>query len=300
MEPSSPGFEVMTSIRSDAILKSSISNTKLSFMDRPSQFYMISYHYDRMVGAATQFRWFKAVKSFESESGIAQLESALEQHLHDTYGRADYAFPLKVKCHIWLPPSPDAILMRALHKIRVLLDHQGKLNITSTPTPPASTRELFPSELWHLPLLEKSGTWRIFVSRQRIAPSQYTTHKTTNRAVYDNARAALLSASERSALSEVLLVNTDRNVMEGTITTPYFYRRRRWVTPPAAHGGNVGTTRRWALEKGLCIEEAVPVDSLELGERIWLSNGVRGWVWGHLEALGLPEPSNLQGVATTV
>lgn len=31
----------------------------------------------------------------------------------------------------------------------------------------------------------------------------------------------------------------------------------------------------------------MPVDSLVFGERIWLSNGVRGWGWGYLEeALG--------------
>lgn len=186
------------------------------------------------------------------------------------------------------------------YKIRALLDYQGNLNITSTPTPPVSLHNLFPLDLSHLLLIDDRRTWHIFVSPQRVFPSQYTTHKTTNRAVYDNARAALLPARDGSTLSEVLLVNTDHNVMEGSITTPYFYRRERWVTPPAADGGNVGTTRRWALEKGLCVEEAVPVDSLEPGERIWLSNGVRGWGWGHLEALGVPEASNLPGVATNI
>lgn len=185
-------------------------------------------------------------------------------------------------------------------KIRVLLDHKGILNMTSTPTPPVTLHKLFPHELSHLLLIDKSRTWHIFVSAQRIAPSQYTTHKTTNRAVYDSARATLPPARELNTTSEVLLVNADHNVMEGSITTPYFYRRGTWVTPPAVHGGNVGTTRRWALEKGLCIEEAVPVDSLEPGERIWLSNGARGWGWGHLEALSLPDPSNLLGVPTIV
>lgn len=180
-----------------------------------------------------------------------------------------------------------------------MLDYQGNLTITSTPAPPSSLQNLFPLDLSNLLQIGKPQTWQIFISPHRIVPSQFTTHKTTNRAVYDNARAALPPSGEKNILSEVLLVNTDHNVMEGSITTPYFYRRGTWVTPPAAHGGNVGTTRRWALEKGLCIEEAVPVDSLELGERIWLSNGVRGWGWGYLEVLAQPEPSNLSGVATT-
>lgn len=157
------------------------------------------------------------------------------------------------------------------------------------PTAPSSLRKLFPLELSHLSPPPDSRTWRILVSSKISAPSQFTKHKTTNRAVYDDAREELYSTGDWGwgSLSDVLLVNTEYNVMEGSITTPYFYRRGRWVTPPAAHGGNVGTTRRWALEKGLCVEEAVPVSSLRLGERMWLSNGVRGWGWGHLEARDL-------------
>lgn len=61
-----------------------------------------------------------------------------------------------------------------------------------------------------------------------------------------------------SAKQEVLLVNVmDGSIMEGSITTPYFFRNGRWVTPPvkawyeagADSGGNDGTSRRWALER---------------------------------------------------
>lgn len=105
MESPTPGFEVMTSIRSDAMLKSTPSNQKSRLIDRPSQFYMITYHHDRMLAAATEFGWLQAIRSFASESGVARLESALEQHLHDMYGRTDYPCPLKVKCHLSLPSN---------------------------------------------------------------------------------------------------------------------------------------------------------------------------------------------------
>lgn len=295
MEPSSPRFEVMTTIRSDAILKFSPSNPNSRFMERPSQFYMITYHYDRILAAAIEFRWFRAAKSFASESGVARLESALKQHLLRAHGNTDYPCPLKVKCHVSL--FPDTILIE-LHKIRVLLDYHGNLNITSAPTPPSSLRTLFPSAFSRLLPTPDQRPWRIFVYPHSITPSQYTAHKTTNRTIYEDAQDALLSVDVWTPRSEVLLVNTENNVMEGSITTPYFYRRGRWVTPPATDGGNVGTTRRWALEKGLCIEETVPVSSLEPGECIWLSNGVRGWGWGPLEASVLLEPSKLPGVAT--
>lgn len=250
-----------------------------------------------MLAAANEFRWSKAANSFASENGIARLESSLKQHLHNRYGNADYPCPLKVKRRISLYFRDPILIM--FHKIRVFLDHLGNLDITSMPAAPSSLRNLFPLELSHLLPID-SQTWHIFVSPNSIAPSQYTTHKTTNRRIYDDVRAATCSAGAWGLFSEVLLVNTEHNVMEGSITTPYFYRRGRWVTPPAADGGNVGTTRRWALEKGLCVEESIAVNSLEPGERIWLSNGVRGWFWGHLETLGLREPSNLPDVTTAI
>lgn len=73
--------------------------------------------------------------------------------------------------------------------------------------------------------------------------------------------------------------------MEGSITTPYFWRRGRWVTPPASAGGNIGTTRRFALEAGICVEETVMRQNVAEGEAIWLSNGARGWGWGQIENL---------------
>ena len=59
-------------------------------------------------------------------------------------------------------------------------------------------------------------------------------------------------------MKEVLVVNRDdQSVMEGSTTTPYFWRDGRWVTPPVSakfswkdgSGGQDGTSRRWALER---------------------------------------------------
>lgn len=74
--------------------------------------------------------------------------------------------------------------------------------------------------------------------------------------------------------------------MEGSLTTPYFNRNGRWVTPPVwdeDHGGQRGTTRRYAIEQKLCQVEAVSIDSLKNGEKVWISNGVRGFGWGYLK-----------------
>jgi 4-amino-4-deoxychorismate lyase len=119
-------------------------------------------------------------------------------------------------------------------------------------------------------------------------PTEVTPHtmlKTTYRPHYDASRArAFHSAITNSGLEnkEVLLHNPAGEMMEGSVTTPYFYRNGRWVTPPVGseHGGQRGTTRRWALATGMAVEEIVPRESVKAGERLWLSNGVRGFAWG--------------------
>ena len=84
---------------------------------------------------------------------------------------------------------------------------------------------------------------------------------------------------------EILLYNPTSEITEGTLTTPYFFRAGTWLTPSARSGGNQGTTRRWALEKGLCVEGVVRREDVMVGEVVWLSNGVRGWGWGKVEVL---------------
>ena len=73
--------------------------------------------------------------------------------------------------------------------------------------------------------------------------------------------------------------------MEGSITTPYFWRNGEWLTPSEGCGGHLGVTRRWALMKSLVKEDVILAEDVEIGEVIVLSNGVRGFGWGKLEAL---------------
>ena len=140
-------------------------------------------------------------------------------------------------------------------------------------------------------LLTKSPTFRVFVSPITTTPSIFTSHKTTKRAQYDEVRSLIPATSNRSNeqrsthFAEILLINHNGEIMEGSITTPYFQRAREWITPSAQCGGNLGTTRRYALEADLCTESIVMRESVQAGERVVLSNGVRGFGWGYVEAL---------------
>ena len=125
-------------------------------------------------------------------------------------------------------------------------------------------------------------TWRIFIYPEKIQVSLFTQHKTSHRSMYNAARSLL---NDPSKGQEILLQNSHGEVMEGSISTPYFWRGARWVTPSHLCGGNLGTTRRWALEKNLATEGIIMACDIYPGEKILLSNGVHGFAWGCMEAL---------------
>lgn len=111
----------------------------------------------------------------------------------------------------------------------------------------------------------------------------FTTHKTSNRREYEKVLAEFPALNDDDLQMEVLLVNDDEEVMEGCISTPYFKRGVDWITPQESCGGNLGTTRRWALEKGLCKFGVVEIGSVQDGELIVLSNGAKGFQSGIVE-----------------
>ncbi|KAL8775022.1 MAG: hypothetical protein Q9209_000501 [Squamulea sp. 1 TL-2023] len=275
--PNAASLEVISSIRYDRFLSYSSRNTLISDDgNEPSPFYMLRYHRDRMLAAVDELGWTEARNVLGGRSGVIRLKQVLQAHLTDSYSSAELSQPLK---------------------LRVTINLEGYYSVTSTALPflPLSTLSFshFPPVLSQLPPSIDHATpdrsWRIFISPIPVSPSLFTRHKTSERAVYDKARSLVPATRRRELpddiLGEMLIVNHCGEVMEGSITTPYFWRRGRWVTPPTSAGGHIGTTRRFALETGLCVEETVLEESITGGEAIWLSNGGRGWGWGEIEKL---------------
>ncbi len=193
-----------------------------------------------------------------------------------------------------------------MSQLRIALSSNGTFTITSNgPHPgPASIEEPFPlardtaSQLFPGSLDSVADgaaylRWRVFVSLDKVTPTLFTRHKTSNRWVYDRAVAKLPAQppgpelGNAQLLAEVLIVkdSNEEEVMEGCIFTPYFKRDNKWITPEASCGGNLGTTRRWAVEKGICKLGVVKLSSVKCGEIIVLSNGVRGFQSGIVELL---------------
>lgn len=185
----------------------------------------------------------------------------------------------------------------------------GALNLGPTDTLPASPAP--------------QPEWKLKVDTQPTPSSPFTLLKTTKREMYDESRVrALPENASAPAHREVMLYNTVNELTEGTLTSLYLYRGGRWVTPPVGvpsaftseskndsnedegelrvpfagrwghsirsakvgAGGQRGTSRRWALGKGFCMEEPVSIETVRIGEEVWVSNGVRGFGFGRVVA----------------
>lgn len=245
---------------------------------------MLPYHRDRMLQAATYFQWPKAIERIAGPSGLQYLLEKLETAIN-------------------VKSSPS-------QRVRVIVDHEGEIIVEASDVVPVPLGNLFPSRI-PIPVAKmtvssltggalllgpedsvKSGgpgygdprqlsPWIVNVDTEQTKPSPFTTYKTTRRDMYMDARNRV-GIDNMTEPREVLIVSDAGNIMEGSLTSVLFWRNGRWVTPPTASGGQAGTTRRWLLENGLCEEEFVSTDSLVNGEECWISNGVRGLVWGKI------------------
>lgn len=123
-------------------------------------------------------------------------------------------------------------------------------------------------------LPEARASWRLALSQERLASQDpWLRVKSTNRAAYDAARAAL-----PEGVDEVILRNERDEVCDGSITTLFFDRGEGMRTPPLASGLLPGVLRAELA----CPEEVLMVQDLPR-VRLWVGNSLRGLieaVWG--------------------
>jgi para-aminobenzoate synthetase/4-amino-4-deoxychorismate lyase len=105
-------------------------------------------------------------------------------------------------------------------------------------------------------------------------------HKTTRRAVYDEARAS------RPECDDVILWNEGGELTESSVANIVLELDSRRYTPPVAAGLLAGTFRAHLLAAGEIEERTLTVDELHRASRVWLINSVRGWQEALVEAGG--------------
>lgn len=250
---------VNATVRYDPVLVHSAENTLASFK-RPCPFYLLEHQWTRLQVA----RWSVL------PGGQAKPSDACSTP-------ANFLRGLLAGVHHWQKlHANDENQSRAL-RVRIRSYVGGRITTEIVPTLVKPVDSLFP-KCFRIPNEEESSPWTIRMDNQPTEISETTMYKTSDRSWYGRARAAA-GIMTLTATAEVLLYNTDGNILDGSQTTPYFFRNGQWVTPSSASGGQQGTTRRWALEHGLCVEDTVSKESLRNEECVWLSNAVQGFFW---------------------
>ena len=250
-------FRIFTTFRLDVSNDVADTKARLCTQHQPIPF---SLHRERLIASALAFGWEHVADRLSGNTGmdilVDNIISALSSHISTE--ELSKAFKVRLTVSRECDIGVDYTEMQLVH---------SGLRLPENLSPDSMDPQ----------------TCEIVLDREFTKPSPFTTHKTSARSHYDGARERAAISKMPADANEVLLLNDRAEVMEASISTPYFFRADRWVTPPLSSGGNSGVTRRVALESGLCTEEIVRVDGLRDGETVWISNGVRGFMMGTLD-----------------
>jgi len=155
------------------------------------------------------------------------------------------------------PREAGANSPHSSRKVRLLLSHDGALQITSEPIHASSAQPL-----------------HVGIAAQRTdSRDPMYFHKTTHRPLYTEALQAAIAAG----YDDVLFLNRRGEVTEGAIHNVFIETGGRLITPPVDCGLLPGVHRRHILATHPNAEERVlSLDDLRSADAIYLSNAVRG------------------------
>ena len=144
-------------------------------------------------------------------------------------------------------------------RVRLLLNEDGASIVTASP----------------LPSPVPGAVMRYAVSPTRLKSSDlFLFHKTTERQLYDR---EWQHYHDTVSADEVIFLNEDDAICEGSRTSIFLMREGRLLTPPLAAGLLPGVLRAHLLESGQAVEHPLTLASLNNAE-IYLGNSVRGLV----------------------
>ncbi|UWR08072.1 MULTISPECIES: aminotransferase class IV family protein [Ruegeria] len=125
------------------------------------------------------------------------------------------------------------------------------------------------------PLADNPPGWSVGIATPRLTSSDFwLRHKTTRRAIYNQARAEL-----PDGVDELLFLNERDELCEGTITNLFVETEDgRLLTPPVAAGLLPGILREELLETGRAAEAVLTLHDLAAAHRVWMGNSLRGLI----------------------
>jgi para-aminobenzoate synthetase / 4-amino-4-deoxychorismate lyase len=179
----------------------------------------------------------------------------LERHLQRLKDSADYfGFSLGLELLRSELERVAAGLGQVRHRIRLLVAKGGRITLEAEPLPAGAAR---------IPCVAVA-------SGPVDASDRFLYHKTTNRGVYEAARAV------RPDVDDVLLFNEKGEITESTIANIAVEIEGTLYTPPVSCGLLGGTLRAHLLHQGELVERPIAVESLLQSRRVFLLNSVRG------------------------
>lgn len=131
------------------------------------------------------------------------------------------------------------------------------------------------------PLAPTPAPWRVAVHGMRLSSmAPWLRFKTTERALYDAARAAL-----PPGLDEWLFLNERDELCEGTITNLFLERLDgTWWTPPLRSGCLPGVLRAALLREGRVRVARLTLTDLRQAKALCLGNALRGLIPAEISA----------------
>ena len=198
------------------------------------------------VATARRFDLIETMR-FDPHEGIAELD----RHLNRMKRSADalgFAFD---RHHARNELQAATFFLREARKLRLALSPSGAMAIEARPLPEAPQEAV-----------------AVAVAPLPVEPEDFRLrHKTSDRRFYDEAR-------EAAGTFEVVFVDSEGAVTEGSFTSLFVERGGRLLTPPLSRGLLPGVLREALLEEGRAEEADLRAEDLEGG--FFVGNAVRG------------------------
>jgi para-aminobenzoate synthetase/4-amino-4-deoxychorismate lyase len=147
-----------------------------------------------------------------------------------------------------------------IHKLRLLLRHDGRVSVTTSPAGEAP-----------------AGPRRVVLAEERVdSRSVFQRHKTTMRAHYERAYERAVAGGAH----EVLFLNERGELAEAARHNVFVEKGGELLTPPLSAGVLDGVRRRLVLDDptNRAREATLTPDDLARADRVFLTNAVRGVV----------------------
>jgi len=186
---------------------------------------------------------------FDPDQGVAELDRHLAR-MTSSAEALDFAFD---RHHARNELQAATFRLHEPRRIRLLLSRTGALAIETRPLPEAPDE---PVKVALAPLPVASDDFRL-------------RHKTSDRAFYDQVRAA-------AGTFEVAFVDAEGFLTEGSFTSLFVERGGALLTPPLARGLLPGTLRERLIEEKRA--EEADLNSADLASGFLIGNAVRGLI----------------------